>query len=140
MDQQTQEYRNHLVEARQKAFDDFDKTVLVLSGGALGVSITFIKDLIGPGLLLGRACLLSSWGCWGLSVLTVLISYYSSQLTLNRAIGEIDSDIRSRRPGGGFRSFTLTLNALGGLSFLSGLTLFIIFISKNLEVLNVRTK
>src|SRR5436190_223645 len=65
MDKQTQEYRAHLVEARQKAFEDFDKTVLLLSGGALGVSITFVKDLIGPGILFCKGCLLSSWACWG---------------------------------------------------------------------------
>ena len=35
VDKEMQEYRSHLVEARQKAFEDFDKTVLALSGGAL---------------------------------------------------------------------------------------------------------
>jgi hypothetical protein len=140
MDKETQEYRTHLVEARQKAFEDFDKTVLTLSGGALAVSITFVKDLLGPGALSYERCLLSAWVCWGVSVLTVLVSYYSSQLTLNRAINQIDSGTRSSRPGGLFRVFTLTLNAVGGLLFLAGLILLIVFVSRNLEVLNVRQK
>lgn len=135
-----QEYRSHLVEARQKAFEDFDKTVLMLSGGALAVSITFVKDLLGPGALAYQRCLLSAWVCWGVSVLTVLVSYYSSQLTLNRAIRHIDSGARSPRPGGFFRTVTLLLNAIGGLLFLTGLILLIVFVSQNLEVLNVRQK
>jgi hypothetical protein len=140
MNKPTLEHRTHLVEAREKAFEGFDKTVLLLSGGALGVSITFVKDLIGPGLLLGKRCLLSSWACWGASLLMVLISYYFSQLTLNKAITELDSGVHSQRPGGVFRNFTLILNALSGLLFFAGLILFIIFVSKNLEVLNVGTK
>src|ERR1051325_1555239 len=138
MDKQMQEYRAHLVEARQKAFEDFDKTVLTLSGGALAVSITFVKDLLGPGTLANEGFLLSAWVCWGVSVLTVLVSYYSSQLTLNRAINQIDYGTRSPRPGRLFRRFTLILNAAGGLLFLTGLILLILFISRNLEVLNVR--
>lgn len=140
MDKQTEEYRNHLVESRQKAFEDFDKTVLALSGGALGISITFVKDLLGPGTLACRGCLLTSWVCWGASVLTVLVSYYASQLTLNRAIKQIDAGKRPPRPGGFFRVLTLTLNALGGLLFVAGLVLLIIFVSQNLEVINVRQK
>lgn len=140
MDKQTEEYRAHLVEARQKAFEDFDKTVLTLSGGALAVSMTFVKDLVGPGVLVYQRCLLSAWACWGVSLLTVLVSYYSSQLTLNRAINQIDSGTRSARPGGLFRMLTLILNAVGGLLFLTGLILLIVFVSGNLEVINVRQK
>ena len=136
----TEQHRVHLVEAREKAFEGFDRTVLVLSGGALGVSITFVKDLIAPGMLMGKRCLLSSWTCWGVSLLAVLVSYYFSQLTLNRAIAELDKGIRSERPGGLLRNFTLTLNALSGLLFFAGLILFVIFVSTNLEVLNATRK
>lgn len=140
MNQVTQEYRTHLVEARQKAFEDFDKTVLTLSGGALAVSITFIKDLLGSGPLYAKAFLLTSWSCWGTSLLTVLVSHYLSQLTLNRAIKEIDAGSRSQRPGGMFRLFTLILNGLSGFLFVTGLIFLIVFVSGNLEVLNVRSK
>jgi hypothetical protein len=140
MNKPNQEHRNYLTEAHQKAYEDFDKTVLLLSGGALGVSITFVKDIIGPGMLLGKRALLWSWGCWVASLLMVLLSYYFSQLTLSRAIAELDAGLNPQRPGGVYRKFTLLLNALSGLLFFVGLILFIIFVSKNLEVLNVRTK
>ena len=140
MDKSIQEYRNHLVEARQKSFDEFDKTVLTLSGGGLAVSIAFVKDLLGPGTLYLKTFLLSSWFCWVFSLLTVLVSHYLSQLTLDRAIQEIDAGARPKRPGGPFRILTLILNALEGLLFVAGLILLIIFVSNNLEVLNVRSK
>jgi hypothetical protein len=140
MDKQLEEYRTHLVEARQKAFEDFDKTVLALSGGALGVSFAFVKDLVGPGPLSCKSCLLTAWICWGTSVVTVLISYFSSQLALDRSIAEVDAGSRPRRPGGVFWWLTTILNALGGLLFLLGLILLIVFVSHNLEALNVRPK
>jgi hypothetical protein len=69
-------YREHLVQALQKAHEDFDKTVLTLSGGALVVSITFVKDIVGPGSVIHKGLLMLSWFCWGISVTSVLISYY----------------------------------------------------------------
>src|SRR5216684_4498670 len=140
MEKPLQEYRTHLVGARQKAHEDFDKTVLMLSGGGLGVSFAFVKDLLTGGSISCRACLFSSWVCWGMSVVTILVSYFSSQLALNRAITQIDSGERPQRPGGAFRWITIILNALGGLLFMAGLILLIIFVSHNLEAINVRQK
>jgi hypothetical protein len=44
MSDHTSDYRSLLVQTWQKAQDDFDKAVLSLSGGALGVSFIFLKD------------------------------------------------------------------------------------------------
>src|ERR1051325_8367007 len=68
------EYRNHLVLAGQKAQEDYDKAVMTLSGGALGVSFAFLKDIVGPGDLLNETLLFFSWISWGLSVTAVLFS------------------------------------------------------------------
>jgi len=46
MEESLQEYRTHLVAAEQKAQEDYDKTVISLSGGALGISFAFIVDCI----------------------------------------------------------------------------------------------
>lgn len=40
--------RKELVQGARSASDAFDKTVFTLSAGALGLSITFLKDIIGP--------------------------------------------------------------------------------------------
>jgi hypothetical protein len=40
-------YRKHLVDSCQKSQEAYDKAVLALSAGALGVTINFVKDIIG---------------------------------------------------------------------------------------------
>ncbi len=40
-------YRQHLVDAEQQMQAEYDKAVLVLSGGAIGLSMTFLKDIVG---------------------------------------------------------------------------------------------
>ena len=57
-------YRLHLVAAEQKAQEDFDKTILSLSGGALGVSFVFLKDIVGPEHVAAPAWLFAAWLTW----------------------------------------------------------------------------
>ena len=140
MDKELTEYRVHLIEAGQKAQEDFDKTVLMLAGGALAVSFAFVKDLIGPGPISSKALLVLSWVCWSGSLTAVLLSYYASYLTLRKAIKQIDAGERPPNPGGRLRLLTLVLNALGGLLFLTGVVLMIVFVWFNLEAINVRSK
>lgn len=42
MNDARQMYYEHLVEARQQAYADYDKTLVALAGGAFGVSALFI--------------------------------------------------------------------------------------------------
>ena len=65
MDEQLKEYRNWLIAAEQKAQEDFDKTVLSLSGGALGISFAFVKDIVGDQPLIKTKFLLTAWIAWG---------------------------------------------------------------------------
>jgi len=134
MDKQLQEYRSLLVAAAQKAQDDFDKTVLSLSGGALGISFAFVKDIVGNQSLAHSALLLMSWIAWGISITCVLASFYFSQQALRKTIKQVDADnVYEQLPGGIHSRITATLNALGGLLFLVGVTLLIIFVSYNLR-------
>ncbi len=73
-------YRNHLVLAEQKSQDDFDKTVLSLSGGALGISFAFVKDMIGENPIVHPTWLWLSWVIWAFSSLAVLASFFMSHL------------------------------------------------------------
>ena len=42
----TTEYRQQLITLEQKSAESFDKTVIALSGGALGLSLTFVKEIV----------------------------------------------------------------------------------------------
>jgi hypothetical protein len=126
------DYRSWLVAAEQKAQEDFDKTVLSLSGGALGVSFVFLKDIVGIPNIQSPGWLLGSWLSWGVSSLSVLASFYTSNLALRRAIRQVDDGtIRKQTPGGGVQIVTAVLNAAGALLFLVGVVFITVFVYLN---------
>lgn len=126
------EYRKTLIAAEQKAQEDFDKTVIALSGGALGISFAFVKDIVGPQPWEQSWALLVAWTAWATSVACVLASYYFSQQSLRRAIHQVDTEeIYDQVPGGLYSKITNILNALGGILFLVGVICVIFFAAKN---------
>ncbi|MEN9911687.1 MAG: hypothetical protein RI956_131 [Pseudomonadota bacterium] len=105
------DYRKLLVAAEQKSQEDFDKTVLSLSGGALGIFFVFIKEVIGPQPIVSQIFLVAAWLSWAFSTLSVLTSYYLSHLALRRAISQVDDDMIYKQPTGGvFASLTSNIN------------------------------
>jgi len=136
MDETLKEYRSNLIAAERKAQEDFDKTILSLSGGALGVSFAFLKDIVGQDPITNASVLFSAWVCWGFSVTLVLVSYYTSHLALRRAIKQVDTgEIYAKRPGGRVDLITALCNALGAILFFVGVVLMIVFVRFNLEVI-----
>ena len=77
------QYREHLVQARQKAYADFDKTVFALSGGALGISFAFIDKIIGDAPMLSPHLLQIAWFSWATSLTMVLVSFRTSTRALS---------------------------------------------------------
>jgi len=128
------DYRKHLVAAEQKAQEDFDKTVLSLSGGALGISFVFLKDVVGPSAISKPDLLFAAWVSWGLSTFFVLTSYYTSHLALRKAIDQVDAgSISASSVGGIFRHVTAFCNAAGAVLFLAGVCSITFFASANLK-------
>jgi hypothetical protein len=133
LDESLREYRSHLVTAYQKAIEDYDKAVMSLSGGALGVSFAFVKDFIGTGHVVNKFLLFSAWMCWGISVASVISSFFVSHLSLKRAIKQVDAGkAYEQTPGGRYARITAILNASGGSLFLIGVILIASFVWKNL--------
>ena len=133
------EYRALLTKTEQEAQATFDKTVLTLSGGALGLSFAFTKDVVGAHNVVHTSFLLSAWIGWGLSATSVLSSFFTSQMALRKAISQLDqgqlgSDAeKMERPGGWYDRLTATLNASGLVLFLVGLVAMMIFLICNLK-------
>lgn len=131
---QTSEHRQHLVLAEQKAQEDYDKSILSLSGGALGISITFVEKIAGktPTVLW---MLDWAWICWVASVAFVVLSYSTSRWSLRCAIyAEDDPKSKFYRTSRDWLSvFTELFNVLSGSLFISGAILIAIFSSNNIE-------
>src|SRR5436190_21382140 len=89
-DDQISDYRKGLLTLEQQMQSEYDKAILALSGGALGVSMTFLKDVVIKQGVQGGGYLLTAWVCWGLSVTCTLFSYYTSAQALRRAVKQTD--------------------------------------------------
>ena len=133
MEKELKEYRNHLILAEQKSQEDYDKTVIALSGGGLGISFAFLENVVGTAAIISPTLLFSSWICWAFSILCILASYFTSHLALRRAIQQVDDGtIYQKRPGGCIDLITKYCNAAGGLLFFVGVTLMALFVYKNI--------
>ncbi len=127
-------YRQHLVLAEQKAQDDYDKTVVYLSGGALAISFAFLEKITGSGPPINPNLLLFAWCLWAASLSAVLISYGVSRIALKQAIKQCDTDtIQGSRPGGFMSLTTEVLNFLSGSCFIAGIIVVTRFVLANLE-------
>jgi hypothetical protein len=93
-----------------------------------------VKDIVGSKPVMHTSLLLFAWMAWGVSVACVLASFYSSQQALRQAISQVDKGQIYRQTAGGVHSqITTVLNAAGGVLFLVGIVLIVIFASQNLR-------
>ncbi len=128
-----QQYRTSLIQLQDKMQSEYDKTVLSLSGGAFGVSVLMIKELIGAQKAVGAAPLVFAWIFWGVSVLAVLASFFSSAHAMECAIRHLDSEKPITLGIGGLSDvWTRVLNITSGASFLMGLASFTYFVAVSL--------
>ena len=126
-------YRVSLITAEQTMQSEYDKGVLTLSGAALGISLVYLKDVVGTKPLHDAGLLLGAWVVWGLSISFILASYFTSTKALRRAVTETDERIIYMTLAQScWATSTKVFNALGGMCFLLGVILLVCFASFNL--------
>lgn len=125
------DYRGLLTQTMQKSQAEFDKAALALSGGALGLSFAFTRNIVGNGDIIHASYLFTAWVAWALSSTSVLLSFFTSTLALRRAIRQLDLRGDMKRPGGWWDISTSTLNAISLLLFAFGLAMMIVFLWHN---------
>ena len=134
---QQQNYRNLLTELEQKAYEDYDKALLAMAGGALAISIAFVKNIVGDDSYRYSCLLIGAWISWTLTILVVLGSFLMSQKALRTAIELHDTEEEKTGLGGIADKITGYLNVAGGILFFVGVVLMVIFASLNLGESNV---
>lgn len=128
MNEDNRQHRADLLKLREQAEAAYDRTLMALSGGALGISFTFVKQFVGDGPLLHTWYLWLAWMGWGMSLACVLVSHYTSGLALTRALIKLGKPLGDRTQlGEPFDTATRSLNAMGGVLFIAGLFSFITF-------------
>ena len=126
-----QEYRRSLVALQQDAQVDYDKALLTLSGGALGISFAFFRDIAAKLATTHAGFLLGAWIFWALSLTAALAAFYTSVGAFQKIIKQIDE---GREPDvDKANAPTKLLNKLAGVLFVPGVFCAIVFLYQNLH-------
>src|SRR3972149_7557542 len=116
------EYRNYLIASKQSSQNTLDKHLISLSSGSLGLSIIFINNIVKDNPIYCKELLTISWILFSMTILLVLISFFSSIYSFSKAISQTDSQkIHDEEPGGAWNIFTKILNVINIVFFILGL-------------------
>lgn len=133
-----EEYHNQLNLARQSSYEQYDKSILFLSIGALGLSLSFLRDISSPSSIHYPILLLLSWYGFASSIVLTVISFIISQRAMERQM-EIAEDyyLKGSDDAFGSKNFsdttTMVLNLLTGILFIVSIFLTLIFVTLNLQ-------
>ena len=125
------EYRQHLIDIYEQLSLGYSKTLVTLAGGALGLSLTFAKTVAGEANACERNWLILSWVFWSVSLTAVLIGYFLGREAARFALAQFDDDRLTgdnpERAGGKWTAATHGAGLVSLISFIIGMTLFIVF-------------
>lgn len=137
-DARHQEYRQHrdyLIATSIGQIGQFDKLIVTLSGGALALSLTFIKDISPNPNPNSKWLVFAAWICFTVSLISTLFSHLTSHKDMEFEIEKLDSSYENQEetynPQNPFKGKTVCLNRLSAMAFLFGLFLLIAFASLN---------
>lgn len=120
-------YRHDLLTLQNEQITSYDKAILSLSGGALGITIAF-ADKFGGDVPIVTWALLASWGAFstaiGFNVISYLFSSYDMEAEVEKVRSSIQAGGTEFRSGNGWRSATQIVNVLALLAFIVGVGLF----------------
>jgi len=133
------EERKSLIEQKIEGATSFDKSILTLSSGALGLSLLFIEK-IAPEIKPGTTCLLVlAWVFFGLSILSTLISFLTSQSACDKQVEILealfceDAGDKSKCGQNKYAYVTQLLNYGSIAIFIIGVIFLIVFSSINVS-------
>jgi hypothetical protein len=125
-------YRAFLLDTEQKVQAEYDRTIVLLAGGGLGISLTILKDVVREKPLNHSEFLFAAWLAWSISLGITLISYYTGIQAIHKAVRQIATGIlHQKSPGGFLNTLTQILNFLSGLLVIVGLLSLICFVYLN---------
>lgn len=73
----------------QSSTDSFDKSLLTISSGALGLSLAFIKDIVPLSQAVWLPSLYISWAAFVICILVTVFSFRLSVAALNEHLGHL---------------------------------------------------
>ena len=130
------DYRQHLIETYEELSLGFGRTLVMLAGGALGLSLTFAKNIIGSSGVECLWILVSAWGLWSIALTSVLIGFYCGREAARFAREQYDdgklTGDNTETPGGKWTGATHKAGSIGLIAFVFGVAAFVVYVSKTL--------
>lgn len=137
------EERKLLIATEQDQAKTFDKYILTLSSGALGLSLAFIKFIkdIDPN---SKYWLIAAWILFSLSTLSTLISFLTSQAACRKQVKILESSFFPEDPKNKTDEKNTNSTITGFLNISSitllilGFLVFIIFAAQNIKTIELK--
>lgn len=116
--------RKLLIEVKRDAARSFDQTMITLSAGALGLSLTFVQQLASKPAQ-WRGVLSIAWICFGFALVSILISFILFQYAVDAMVG-LREQVAQKWDKGARRANWISL-----IAFALGVVALLIFSVKN---------
>lgn len=127
------QYRKDLTALEQRSQAEYDRIVVALSGGAMGITFAFVGRIIGDSPPQEVWALVAAWALWVLSLTCVLWSHFASVRALRKTIEQVDNNTLDAETAGGLHDAIVRwLNPAGGIAFVVGAIFAGIFMASNL--------
>ena len=128
-------YRNVLIALETKSQTEYDRLVVALSGGALGISFAFVERFVGDDPPLALWTLMAAWVAWVCSLALMLGSHFFSTKALRKALTQVDEKKTDTEwvLVNKYDRLVGRLNAFGGITFILGTLFASVFFLFNLE-------
>lgn len=130
------EERRQLEDAVRESSNLFDKAILTLSGGAFGLSLTFIRQIAPTVKQETIYMLIIAWTCFCISMLSTLISFLTSKSACRKQIEILENqyfgheELPSKENK--LSQFTTFLNITSITCFILGTIWLTVYCIKNL--------
>jgi hypothetical protein len=118
--------RKRLTDLHERATDAFDRAVMTLAGGALGISLAFVHDVAHRPR--HKWVMGVSWLLFALSLLLILLSFLTSERAVVKMVGQLDDEDEEIARG----KSTDFLNWASAAALISGVVFLVIFAWLNL--------
>lgn len=125
--------RQASIELECKQAESFDRWILTLSGGALAITMTFVKEFAPSGGRVDVHYLLIGWASFAASMCSTLLSFLASQRGHQRLRCILDEQFKrgSIDQSNHWGRMTAALNLLSMLLFFVGILCVAVFVLRN---------
>ncbi|MCG8475745.1 MAG: hypothetical protein MI784_09765 [Cytophagales bacterium] len=131
-------YLKHAYDNKLKSEGEYDKMIVYMSGGAIVLSVGFIKDLVNVDESVGLWCLFCSWAFFVLALLVSLYSHKVSADAWDEEVAYWHCELNNKKHSESEKSklyvwLTGNCNKLALLLLFSGVVSLIVFVSINIH-------